>query len=67
MWKVLVKEGDVLTAGQTTVILEAMKMEINIDTDSGLAGATVIKALVKPGDTIESGAKVILVKGSSPG
>ncbi|OAA60292.1 Allophanate hydrolase subunit 2 [Niveomyces insectorum RCEF 264] len=62
VWKVLVEEGDVLKAGQTVVILEAMKMEINVNVESRLAGAKVIKVVIKPGDSIESGAKIILAK-----
>lgn len=62
MWKVLVQEGDVLKAGQTAIILEAMKMEVNINVGGRLAGATVVKTLIQPGDTVDSGAKVILVR-----
>ncbi|KAF9891714.1 hypothetical protein FE257_003726 [Aspergillus nanangensis] len=62
VWKVLVQEGDVLKAGTVITILEAMKMEINVSTEPALAGATVVKVLIKPGDGIESGKPVILVK-----
>ncbi|KAL5333206.1 allophanate hydrolase subunit 2-domain-containing protein [Aspergillus crustosus] len=62
VWKVLVKEGDVLQAGTIVSILEAMKMEINVVTATQLAGATVVKVLIKPGDSIESGKPVVLVK-----
>lgn len=62
MWKVLVQEGDVLKASQTVTILEAMKMEINVNVDTLLAGATVVKVTVKPGDSVESGKPIVLVK-----
>ncbi|KAJ5659710.1 urea amidolyase [Penicillium longicatenatum] len=62
VWKVLVQEGDVLKADKVTCILEAMKMEINVHTEPHFAGVTVIKVLVKPGDTIESGSPVVLVR-----
>ncbi|KAL3465684.1 allophanate hydrolase subunit 2-domain-containing protein [Aspergillus heterothallicus] len=62
VWKVLVQEGDVLKAGTVVSILEAMKMEINVVTDAHLAGGTVAKVLIKPGDSIESGKAVVLVK-----
>ncbi|KMJ58529.1 acetyl-CoA carboxylase [Bacillus sp. LL01] len=31
VWKVLVKVGDEVTAGQTVIILESMKMEIPVE------------------------------------
>ncbi|KAL4790874.1 allophanate hydrolase subunit 2-domain-containing protein [Aspergillus venezuelensis] len=62
VWKVQVKEGDVLQAGTVVSILEAMKMEINVVTEGKLAGGTVVKVLIKPGDAIESGKPVVLVK-----
>ncbi|KAL2818224.1 putative urea amidolyase [Aspergillus cavernicola] len=62
VWKVLVQEGDILQAGTVVSILEAMKMEINVVTDGQLAGGKVVKVLIKPGDAIESGKPVILVK-----
>ncbi|KAJ6090114.1 hypothetical protein N7486_008929 [Penicillium sp. IBT 16267x] len=62
VWKVLVQEGEVLQADTVTCILEAMKMEINVHTEPRFAGVTVIKVLVKPGDTIESGNPVVLVR-----
>lgn len=33
IWKILVEEGERVTAGQDVVILESMKMEIPIATD----------------------------------
>ncbi|KAL4962689.1 allophanate hydrolase subunit 2-domain-containing protein [Aspergillus stella-maris] len=65
VWKVHVKEGDVLQAGIVVSILEAMKMEINVVAEGNLAGGTVVKVLIKPGDAIESGKPVVLVKANS--
>lgn len=35
VWKILVKPGDVVEAGQDVVILESMKMEIPVTAESG--------------------------------
>jgi len=35
MWKVLVKVGDEVAAGDTVAILESMKMEISIEAEMG--------------------------------
>ena len=45
-----VSEGDAVTKGQTLMILEAMKMEIRIQSPSD---GTVKKLFVKQGDTVE--------------
>lgn len=44
-----VKEGDTVSKGQTVLIMEAMKMENNINTEKE---GTVIKILVNAGDTV---------------
>ncbi|PYH96715.1 hypothetical protein BO71DRAFT_481822 [Aspergillus ellipticus CBS 707.79] len=62
IWKVEVKEGDKLEHDQTVVILEAMKLEIAVRTESAAAGATVEKILVQPGDSIEAGKPLALVR-----
>lgn len=41
-----------------------MKMEINVLVDSHLAGTKVVRVLIKPGDGVEGGQPVILVKKS---
>lgn len=64
VWKVLVRDGDLIQSGTVCAILEAMKMEINVYADQTLVGATVAKVLIKPGDSIDSGKPVILVKKS---
>jgi urea carboxylase len=61
VWQVLVKEGDVLKAGDKVVILESMKMETAITT---LTAGRVEKILVVPGKIVEAGqALVVLVEG----
>lgn len=54
-----VKEGDTVAAGQTLVILEAMKMENNID--AGRAG--VIKSImVQNGSTVMEGDVLMVIE-----
>ncbi|KAH7129878.1 putative urea amidolyase [Dactylonectria estremocensis] len=62
VWKVLVEEGQTLQPNQTTAILEAMKMEINVLVEPNMAGATIVKVLIKPGDGVESGKPLVLVR-----
>lgn len=50
VWKVLVKPGDQVQAGQDVVILESMKMEIPIAAE---VGGTVKAVLVKEGDFVD--------------
>lgn len=47
--KISVAVGDVVTEGQNVMIMEAMKMENNINTEKE---GTVIKILVNAGDTV---------------
>ncbi|PWY90071.1 hypothetical protein BO70DRAFT_330289 [Aspergillus heteromorphus CBS 117.55] len=63
IWKVEVREGDKLDHDQIVVILEAMKLEIVVRVESTAAGATVEKVLVQPGDSIEAGKPLALVRG----
>ncbi|MGG4191957.1 acetyl-CoA carboxylase biotin carboxyl carrier protein subunit [Paenibacillus jamilae] len=52
VYKILVKPGDQVEAGQNVVVLESMKMEISIT--SG-AGGTVNKVNVSEGDFVDEG------------
>ncbi len=54
---VLVKTGDAIEAGQIVVMLEAMKMEIEVRAEQS---GTVSHVAVKKGDAVESG--TLLVK-----
>ncbi|MFB6465553.1 acetyl-CoA carboxylase biotin carboxyl carrier protein subunit [Cytobacillus sp. Hz8] len=49
VWKVLVKEGDKVAAGQDVIILESMKMEIPVSTESD---GTIVKLHVQEGDFV---------------
>ena len=62
VWKVEVKEGDKLDNDQLVVILEAMKLEIAVRTESLAVGSTVEKILVQPGDSIEAGKPLVLAR-----
>ena len=51
--------GDTVTAGQTLVVLEAMKMENNIDADRG---GVVKQILVQQGATVMEGDNLIVIE-----
>ena len=51
-----VKEGDTVSAGQTLVVLEAMKMENNINADRE---GTVVSINVEKGQSIAEGTDII--------
>ncbi|MBZ0297997.1 MAG: biotin/lipoyl-binding protein [Anaerolineae bacterium] len=53
---VLVAVGDAVEAGQTLVILEAMKMELRVTTPSA---GVVRRLLVKTGDVVERGQALV--------
>ncbi|MBN6188289.1 acetyl-CoA carboxylase biotin carboxyl carrier protein subunit [Aneurinibacillus sp. BA2021] len=59
VWKVLVKEGDQVNAGQDIVILESMKMEIPITSE---VNGTVTKVNVQEGDFVNDGDVVVEVE-----
>ena len=54
-----VKEGDTVAAGQTLVVLEAMKMENNIDAERG---GVVKQILVAQGATVMEGDTLIVIE-----
>ena len=55
---VKVAVGDTIAAGQTLVVLEAMKMENNIDADRA---GVVKQVLVQQGATVMEGAVLIVI------
>ncbi len=59
VWRILVKEGDVVNAGDTLVILESMKMEINVDT---VFDGTVTKILKNEGDMVQGDEALIVLE-----
>ena len=56
---VKVNVGDTVTKGQTVVVLEAMKMENNINTDRD---GKVIAIQVAKGDTVADGAVLVVLE-----
>ena len=56
--KVLVEVGTAVTAGQSVVVLEAMKMENQINAEKS---GTVTVVNVKPGDTVGAGDVVVVI------
>ena len=54
-----VKEGDTVAAGQTLVVLEAMKMENNIDAERG---GVVKQVLVQAGATVMEGDVLLVIE-----
>jgi biotin carboxyl carrier protein len=57
--EVFVEEGDIVKAGQTLVIVSAMKMESEYK--SGRDGQ-VKKIMVKPGETVDSDQVMIVLE-----
>ena len=58
VWRILVSEGDVVSSGDTLVILESMKMEINVDT---VFDGTVIKILKQEGEMVQGDEPLIIL------
>jgi len=58
MWKILVKVGDKVEKGQIVAILEAMKMEIDIE--APVAG-TITNITVAPNDAVEEGQTIAII------
>jgi glutaconyl-CoA/methylmalonyl-CoA decarboxylase subunit gamma len=55
---VLIKEGDYVTMGQRVIVLEAMKMENNIDSDKE---GKVVSVKVQKGDSVMEGDPLIVI------
>lgn len=62
VWKVLVEEQAVLKPSQQICILEAMKLEINVNAPDDLKEARVEKLLVQPSEMIRAGGRIALVR-----
>ncbi|KAI7161815.1 3-methylcrotonyl-CoA carboxylase subunit alpha [Hortaea werneckii] len=62
IWKVLIEEKGTLQAEQVAVILEAMKLEINVNVPADLANGKLEKMLVEPGETVKAGAHLALIR-----
>lgn len=60
----MVEAGETVTAGQTIAILEAMKMEINVDVPADWSEAKVERVLVQPGEVVKAGDHLALLRRS---
>ena len=58
VWKILVKEGDKVEKDQQIMILEAMKMEIDINAP---ASGTITSILVSPNAAVEEGQTLAII------
>ena len=58
VWKILVNVGDKVEKGQVISILEAMKMEIDIEAP---ASGTITAIPVKPNDAVEEGQTIAVI------
>lgn len=58
VWKILVKVGDKVEKGQVVAILEAMKMEIDIEAP---AAGIVVALNVSPNDVVEEGQTLLTI------
>ena len=58
VFKILVNQGDEIEAGQVLLILEAMKMENNINADRD---GVITSILVNKGDSILEGTDLIMI------
>ncbi len=62
VYKILVEEGDILTADTVLFVLEAMKMEMAIKASPHLEGLIVSSVLVLPGQVVKPGDNLALCK-----
>ena len=58
VWKIVVAQGDEVAEGDTLVILESMKMEIPVITETG---GTVTELKVNEGDVVQEGDVIAVV------
>jgi biotin carboxyl carrier protein len=59
IWKILVKEGEAVTADQEILVLEAMKMEIPVTAPQD---GRVTSLKVKEGDPVEADTLLALIE-----
>ena len=63
VWKVQVKERDVLKLGQAVVTLEAMKLEVTVSVPQEFLGPVKVeKVLAVAGIPVQAGSKLLLVR-----
>jgi acetyl-CoA/propionyl-CoA carboxylase biotin carboxyl carrier protein len=63
MWKVLVKQGDMVAEGQILCIIEAMKMENEITAHKA---GTIAELPITEGEPINAGAPIATIKSEAP-
>lgn len=61
----MIDEGQDVAANTLIAILEAMKLEININAPEDQGKATVEKLLVQPGETIKAGGRIVLLRNAT--
>jgi len=59
VWKIEIQAGDKLTAGDPAIVLEAMKMEIPVESDEDLE---IIEVLITEGAPVKAGQPLLIVK-----
>lgn len=62
VWKVVVEEGQKIQPNGAVAILEAMKLEISVNAPADQKPAKVERLLVAPGETVNAGAHIALLK-----
>lgn len=62
VWKVLVEEGEAVAEDTAVAVLEAMKLEIAVNVEAEHAGGKVEKLIVRPGDVVNAGDPICLVR-----
>lgn len=61
----MVEEGQEVKAKDVVAILEAMKLEINVNAPDDLGKAKLEKLLVQPGETVKAGGRIALLRNES--
>ena len=59
VWKVLVKEGDQIKAGEEVAVLESMKMEFPIEAE---CDGIVEKVYIKTGEVVNAGQLAVAIR-----
>lgn len=62
VWKLQVKEGDIIQKNHLITILEAMKMEISVFSEDEFIGTRVTKVVQKPGSIVSPGDPICFVE-----
>ncbi|POR35540.1 Putative urea carboxylase [Tolypocladium paradoxum] len=61
IYKVKAQKADTIKAGDVLIILEAMKMEVNVGASADQAGLVVQSVVVAPGDIVKPGDTVMVL------